>query len=182
MLSSDKLKKVCRKNNVGTGELAGHIVRGGLTSKQAKAAIVNWQKGLFKPKPRRTDIDHLANALSVEVNDISSWSSSYQYAPMSARKARLVTELIVGKNVQDALDILKFTNKRAASMVVKVVKCAMADAEEQQADVENLYVSIAKVDDAGIRTGTKRWIPKDRGRTHPIHKKACHIHVTVTEI
>jgi large subunit ribosomal protein L22 len=83
--------------------------------------------------------------------------------------------------VQEALDVLKFTHKRAASMVVKVLKAAIADADEQQADVDNLYVSEAHVDDAGIRVGTKRWIPKDRGRAHPIRKKACHIHVTVTE-
>jgi ribosomal protein L22 len=38
------------------------------------------------------------------------------------------------------------------------------------------------VDDAGIRIGTKRWIPKDRGRTHRISKKACHIYVTVTQL
>jgi large subunit ribosomal protein L22 len=79
------------------------------------------------------------------------------------------------------MDLLKFTRKRAASMIDKVLKCAVADADEQQADVDNLYVSEARVDDAGIRIGTKRWIPKDRGRAHPIRKKACHIYVTVTE-
>ena len=50
------------------------------------------------------------------------------------------------------------------------------------ADIENLIVSEARVDDAGIRIGTKRWIAKDRGRAHPIHKKACHVYVTVTEV
>jgi large subunit ribosomal protein L22 len=79
------------------------------------------------------------------------------------------------------MDILKFTRKRAATMVDKVLKSAVADADEQQADVDNLYISEARVDDAGVRIGTKRWIPKDRGRAHPIHKKACHIHITVTE-
>ncbi|MHC4739294.1 MAG: 50S ribosomal protein L22 [Planctomycetota bacterium] len=109
------------------------------------------------------------------------WRSSYRYAPLSARKARLVTELIAGRSVQDAMDILKFTEKRAAPMVDKVLKSAVADADEQQADVESLYVSSARVDEAGIRVGTKRWIPKDRGRAHPISKKACHIHVIVTQ-
>ena len=80
------------------------------------------------------------------------------------------------------MDILKFTNKRAAGMVDKVLKTAVADADEQRADVDNLYVSEARVDDAGVRIGTKRWIAKDRGRAHPIRKKACHIHVTVTQI
>ena len=79
------------------------------------------------------------------------------------------------------MDILKFTRKRAAGMVDKVLKSAVANADEAQADVDNLYVQEARVDDAGIRLGTKRWMPKDRGRAHPISKKACHIHVVVSE-
>jgi large subunit ribosomal protein L22 len=79
------------------------------------------------------------------------------------------------------MDILKFTRKRAAAMVDKVLKSAVADADEQQADVENLYVSDVRIDDAGIRVGTKRFRAKDRGRAHSISKKACHITVTVTE-
>jgi large subunit ribosomal protein L22 len=101
---------------------------------------------------------------------------------MAAAKVRLVTTLIAGRAVQDAMDILKFTRKRAAPMVDKVLKSAVADADEQQVDVDDLYVSEARVDEAGIRLGTKRWIPKDRGRAHPIRKKACHIHVTVSRL
>ena len=162
-------------------ELAGQLVRGGLNRRQAAAAIRNWQKGLFRPIPRKDDISRLATALAVEENYLVAWRSSYRFAPISARKARLVTGLIVGRRVQDALDVLKFTTKRAATMVEKVLKSAVADADEQQADVDNLYVSEARVDDAGVRIGTKRWIPKDRGRAHPIRKKACHIYVTVTQ-
>jgi len=181
MLSVEKFNRLCRERRVDINTLAGQIVRAGLDRDQAVAALRNWQKGLFKPKPRGEDIRRLAAALSVEVNEISDWRSSYRYAPVSARKARLVTQLIVGRSVQDAMDILKFTRKRAAAMVNKVLKAAVADADEQQADVDNLYVSQACVDDAGVRIGTKRWVPKDRGRAHPIRKKACHIHVTVTE-
>jgi large subunit ribosomal protein L22 len=79
------------------------------------------------------------------------------------------------------MDILKFTRKRAAETVNKVLKSAVADADEQRADVDNLYVSQARVDDAGVRIGTKRWIPKDRGRAHPLRKTGCHIHITVTQ-
>ena len=181
MLSADKLKKLCRQRQVGVEQLAGQLARGGLDEKKAAVAIKSWQKGLFKPKPRRDDITRLANALSVEVNDLADWCSSYRFAPISARKARLVAELIVGRGVQDAMDTLKFTRKRAATMINKVLKSAVADADEQQADVDNLYVSCARIDDAGIRIGTKRWIAKDRGRAHPIQKKGCHIYVTVTQ-
>lgn len=182
MLSAEKLKECCRQRQMDIGQMADRLAGARLNKKQAVAAIRNWQKGLFKPEPRADDINRLASALSVEVNDIADWRSSYRYAPMSARKARLVTQLIVGRSAQDAMDILKFTRKRAATMIDKVLRSAVADADERQVDVDKLYVCSARVDDAGIRIGTKRWIPKDRGRAHPIHKKACHIHITVTQV
>jgi len=181
MLSANKLKEICQQRQIDIENLAGQVVRGGLDKDKAMAAIRNWQKGLFKPIPRREDIRHLAAALSVEVNDLTDWRSSCRFAPFSARKARLVTQLIVGRSVQDAMDILKFTRKRAAVTVDKVLRSAVADADEQQADIDNLYISEARVDDVGVRIGTKRWMPKDRGRAHPIRKKACHIFVTITQ-
>ncbi len=182
MLSAEKLDRLCKQRQVDVGEVASQLVRTGLDQREAVGAINNWRKGLFRPLPRAEDVRRLAAALSVEATDLSDWRSSYRFAPVSARKARLVTELIDGRSVQDAMDILKFTSKRAASMIDKVLKAAVADADEQQAEVDNLYVSRARVDDAGIRIGTKRWMAKDRGRAHPIRKKACHIHVTVTQI
>ena len=181
MLSADKLTGLCRSQGISAGQLAAQLVRAGLDNKRASAAIKNWQKGLFKPIPRSEDIRRLATVLSVKVNDLVDWRSSYRFAPLSASKARLVAQLIVGRSAQDAMDILKFTRKRSASMIEKVLKSAVANAYEQQADVDSLYVSQARVDEAGVRIGTKRWIPKDRGRAHPIRKKACHIYVTVTQ-
>lgn len=162
--------------------MAEQIVRPGLNKKAAVSAVKNWQKGLFKPIPRRQDIEKLASVLSVEVNDISEWCSTYRYAPGSPLKARPVARMIVGRPVQDAMDILKFTKKRSASMINKVLKSAVADADEQQADTDNLYVASAIIDDAGIRIGTKRFRAKDRGRAHAIAQKASHIHVTVSLI
>ncbi len=182
MLSANKLKELCKQQQMNVEQLADHLARPGLNKRESIVAIQNWQKGLFKPKPRADDIRHLASALSVEVNDLLDWCSSYRFAPLSARKARLVTQLITGRSVQDAMDILKFTQKRAAAMIDNVLRSAVADADEQQADVDSLYVSNARVDDAGVRIGTKRWMPKDRGRAHPISKKACHIHITVTQV
>jgi len=171
MLSAGKLQELCRERQMDIGQLADRLAGPRFGKKQAIVAVKNWQKGLFKPEPRADDIRRLAGALSVEVNDIADWRSSYRFAPMSARKARLVTQLIVGRSVRNAMDILKFSRKRAATMIYKVLRSAVADADEQQVDVDNLYVSSARVDDAGIRIGTKRWIPKDRGRAHPITKK-----------
>ncbi len=181
MLSAKKLKELSEKRRMTADALAGHLARGRLDRMKAITAVRNWQQGLFKPQPRTEDVRRLAAAFGVEVNELADWASSYQYAPISARKARLVTQLIAGLSVQDAMDVLKFTRKRAAVMVNQVLKAAVADADAQQADVDNLYVSQARVDDAGIRLGTKRWIPKDRGRAYPIRQKACHIHIEVTQ-
>jgi len=181
MLSVSKLKELCTERKMSVGRLAEQLVRPGLTLVAARRAVKNWQNGLLKPKPGREDISRLAGTLAVKENDLRDWCSSYRYAPLSARKARLVTELIVGRRVQDAMDVLKFTKKRPASLITKVLKAAVADADEQQADVDGLYVRSARVDDAGVRIGTKRWVPKDRGRAHPIRKKACHIYVTVSQ-
>jgi transcriptional regulator with XRE-family HTH domain len=109
MLSPDKLKKLCRQRSISIEQLAEQLVRTGLDKKQAVTAVKNWQKGLFKPLPRKEDIRRLATALSIEVNDLLVWCSSYRFAPTAPRKARLVTQLIVGRKVQDAMDILKFT-------------------------------------------------------------------------
>ncbi len=181
MLSATKLKEVAKRQRVTVEDLARSLVRGGLDLRDAVSAVKNWQRGLMRPLPKTEDVQHLADALSVEVNEISEWHSAYMYAPMSARKMRLVMTLIRGRSVQDALDVLKFTRKRAAPMVHQVLKAAIADADEHQADVDSLVISEARADEAGIRIGTKRWIAKDRGRAHPIRKKACHIHVKVSQ-
>jgi large subunit ribosomal protein L22 len=181
MLDGSKLKELIKDRKMSIDQLAGQLVRGGLKKQQAASALKNWQRRLYKPIPRREDIRQLATALDVEETDLSRWQSSYMYAPIAPRKARLVTALIAGRTAQDAVDILKFTNKRAASMIGKLLKTAIADADGQEADVEDLYVSEARVDGAGVRIGTKRFIEKDRGRAHSLRKEASHIHVTVAK-
>jgi large subunit ribosomal protein L22 len=181
MLNSKKFFKAAKKKGVTIQALAEHLVHGGMDRDAALTAVKNWKKGLFSPLPEKEDVKRLADVLGVEVSAISEWKSSYRYAPMSASKVRLVTRLISGRDVQDALDILKFTRKRAAEAVYKTLKAAIANADEQEADVENLYVSEIRADGAGRRIGTKSWRAKDRGRAHPICKQASHIHVTVTE-
>jgi len=181
MLSSDKLKELRAKHGMSIAELAEHMTHGGFDSGDAVSALKNWEKGLFKPAPSSGDIDRLATAIGVDKVDLLQWQSCYRYAPTSASKARIVTKLIAGRGVQDALDVLKFTRKRAATMIETVLKSAIANADEQEADVEKLYISEARVDGAGRRLGTKQWIAKDRGRAHPIRKEASHIYVTVAE-
>src|SRR5437867_8624763 len=104
--------------------------------------------------------------------------SQWRFARITARKARLLTDLIRNKPVGVALDLLKFNKKRGAIMVAKVLKSAIANADTQEADVENLYVSKSFCDDGPIM---KRFMPKDRGKSYSIFKRLCHITVEVDE-
>lgn len=106
------------------------------------------------------------------------WQATHRYARISARKVRLIADLIRGRDVEDAVSILKFTPNRAAVMVGKVLNSAVANANEKEADVDALYVQRASADDG---PSMKRWQPKDRGRAHPILKRTSHIIVVVEE-
>jgi len=106
------------------------------------------------------------------------WTASHRFARISPSKARLVIDLIRGKAVNEAMDLLRFMPQRSAGLIDKVLRSAVANADEQEADVGSLVVAEARVDE-GVRI--KRWRPKDRGRAHPILKRTSHIVVTVDE-
>jgi len=106
------------------------------------------------------------------------WESRFKYARISARKVRLIIDMIRGRDVQDALNILKFTPNRAAGMISKTLQSAIANAQEAEANVESLIVQEARVDEGPVM---KRFQPKDRGRAHPILKRTSHIVVSVDE-
>jgi len=106
------------------------------------------------------------------------WQARHRYARISPRKVKLITELIRGRHVQDALNLLKFSPHRAATVVSKVLTSAVANANEAEANVEQLVVQRAHVD-AGPTI--KRWRFKDRGRAHPINKRTSHITVVVEQ-
>lgn len=179
MLSGLKLAKCCKMAGMTLASLAEKLVRPGLDAGAALSALKNWKRGLYKPRPTAQDIENMIRALGVSREALVVWSACHKWAPITSRKARLVTDLIQNRPVQDALDILKFTNKRAAVMVDKVLRSAIADADEQEADLERLYVCEARVDEGGIRKGTRQWRPKDRGRAVSWLRHASHIHVTV---
>lgn len=106
------------------------------------------------------------------------WRAVYRFARITARKARLVADLIRGRHVNEAMDILRFTDKKAGALVDKVLRSAMANANEQEADVRRLYVKESRVDEGPV---FKRFRPKDRGRAHSILKRMSHITVVVAE-
>ena len=106
------------------------------------------------------------------------YTCKWRFAKITARKARLLTDLIRNKPVGEALDLLKFNKKRAAVMVTKVLKSAIANADAKEADVEELFVSKSFCDDGPIM---KRFMPKDRGKSYSIFKRLCHITIEVDE-
>lgn len=105
--------------------------------------------------------------------------ASYRYAKISARKVMPVMDLIRGKHVDDALQILRRTNKRAASLVDKTLRSAIANADESlEADMENLLVSEARVDQGPTR---QRWRPRARGRATPERHRSSHIQIVLDD-
>lgn len=101
--------------------------------------------------------------------------------PMSARKMRMVVDTIRGKGVEDALNILKFTNREAAEWVEKVLLSAIANWENKNgaslsADDYGLYIKTALVDEG---TMLKRFRPAPHGRAHRIRKRTNHVTLIV---
>jgi len=105
--------------------------------------------------------------------------STYKYARISAFKAREVTRAIQGLPVASALDIVAFSPKKAAVLVAKTLKSAIANAENNA----NLRADSLVVKEAVVGEGptAKRFQPKARGSAGPILKRTAHIRIVVTD-
>jgi len=100
-------------------------------------------------------------------------------ARISAQKARLVADQVRGKPVEEALNLLEFSSKKAAHIVKKVLDSAIANAENNEgADVDELKVSSIYVDEGMTM---KRLRPRAKGRADRIFKRSCHITVKVAD-
>jgi len=108
------------------------------------------------------------------------YEAKHRFARIAPRKARLVMDLIRGRDVDDALSMLKFSKQRVSGMIEKVIRSAVANANEQEtANIRNtLYVAKAWVDPGPV---IKRFQPKDRGKAYPINKRTSHLVVTIDE-
>jgi large subunit ribosomal protein L22 len=106
------------------------------------------------------------------------YRASHRFARISPRKARLVADLIRGMRIDTAMSELDFSKQRGAWYLKAVLKSAIANAEENNADVESLVVSATHVDEGPV---IKRFRPKDRGRAHPIRKPTSHLHIELEE-
>ena len=96
---------------------------------------------------------------------------------LSAQKGRLVADLVRGKRVEQALNILAFTPKKGAAIIKKVVESAIANAEHNDgADIDTLKVTRIHVEQGPV---LKRYTARAKGRGNRICKQTCHIYVTV---
>jgi len=106
--------------------------------------------------------------------------ASLKHLRMSAQKTRLVADVVRKLPVNQALDQLTFLKKLAAKPVAKLIKSAIANAENTYSlEKDNLYIKEIKVDE-GLTL--KRWMPKAHGRATTIRKRGCHVHVVLAEI
>lgn len=100
-------------------------------------------------------------------------------APIAAQKGRLVADQIRGMPVEKALNVLKFSTKKAAAIIRKVLESAIANAEHNEAaDIDELTVSTVFVNEGATQ---KRIRARAKGRANRILKRSCHITVKVSE-
>lgn len=106
--------------------------------------------------------------------------ATLRFARISTRKARIILDMVRGKNVAEALDELRFTAKAAAPLVSKLLDSAIANAQvkDETVDLDNLYVKLAFADKAPDRY-MRRWRPRAMGRATRITKGASHITVVL---
>ena len=106
-------------------------------------------------------------------------AAKLKYARLSAQKCRLICDQIRGKSVESALDLLKFSNKKAAAVVKKVLISAIANAEHNAgADIDELKVKTVFADQGAMQ---KRMHARAKGRGCRILKPTCHITVIVSD-
>ena len=168
-LRGNKLEELAARANLSVEQLAQAMAAPGFSADRAASALSNWMRGSDHPRCDKKTIERLAGLLRVAPKELARFTSKVNSHRGSPRKARLVADLIRGKKVEEALNLLRFSNKRAA---VNLQKCLT------DADINRLVVVESTVDE-GSRM--KRFNQKDRGRAHAIIKCFSHITIGVEE-
>jgi len=102
-----------------------------------------------------------------------------RFARLAPRKARLVADLIRGRGSEEALNILSFTKKAAAKIIIKLLKSAIANATQKKTvDIDRLYIKKITVDQGPTM---KRYQPRALGRATMIRKRTSHITIILDE-
>ncbi len=101
-----------------------------------------------------------------------------KFTRIAPRKAMLAADLIRGKKSEEALNLLSFTPKAAAKIILKLLKSAVANATQKKIDVDRLYVKTVSVDQGPTM---KRFMPRAQGRATSIRKRTSHITIVLDE-
>ena len=110
------------------------------------------------------------------------FKASHRMARISPFKARPVIDLIRGKPVDEAISLMDWEPRRAASLIGKVLRSALANASNDlDVNLKSLVVIDARVDGAGLLNGRRRWQPRAMGRAFPIMKRVSHISIVLGE-
>lgn len=105
--------------------------------------------------------------------------ASLKYARIGTQKARLVADLVRGKDVNEALQTLAFAEKKGAVLIKKLIESGVANAEQKKViDVDNLYVKTITVDQGPM---LKRFMPRAKGSASGVLKKMSHINIVLDE-
>jgi len=117
---------------------------------------------------------------ATKTNEREGTRAVLRHSRVSAYKVRPVLDLIRGKEVQRAREALQFSERDAAQLVDKLLRSAVANAENNDGlDPEGLYVSACYADEGPTM---KRWRPRARGRATRIRKRTCHVTVIVSRL
>ncbi len=101
------------------------------------------------------------------------------FARIGSQKARLVADLVRGKDVNEAVKLLTFSEKKGARLMKKLIESAIANAEQKKViDIDNLFVKTIWVD---MGPSMKRFRPRAQGRAFQVKKKMSHINVILDE-
>ena len=113
---------------------------------------------------------------------IKQFRAKHRYARLTARKARLIADMIRGCSANEALEILEFAPQRAAAFYKKVVRSAVANAaQDPEVNLNRLVVIDARADDCPMLQNRLRWRPGPQGRAMPFAKKTSHLTIVVAE-
>ena len=102
------------------------------------------------------------------------------FSRISPRKARVIADLVRGRDAAEALQLLQFTEKSAAPVILKIIESAVANARQSGADVDTLFISKATVD-KGPNKFNRRWRPRAMGRATRVQKGISHIVIELSE-
>lgn len=106
--------------------------------------------------------------------------ASARFSRIAPRKARMIADLVRGRDAAEAIQLLQFTNKSGAPVLQKIIESAVANAQQDGADVDTLFVSKATVDKAPNKFN-RRWRPRAMGRATRVTKGVSHIVIELDE-